>query len=30
MNQFQKDVGLVTETVEFEQVVATQFSDCWT
>ncbi len=30
MNQFQKDVGLVTETVGFEQVVATQFSDCWT
>lgn len=30
MNQFQKDVGLVTETVSYEQVVATQFSDCWT
>ncbi len=30
MNQFQKDVGLVTETVGFEQVVAAQFSEYWT
>ena len=30
MNQFQKDVGLLTETVAFEQVVATQFSQYWT
>ena len=30
MNQFQKDVGLVTETVAFDQVVATQFSQYWT
>jgi ABC-type nitrate/sulfonate/bicarbonate transport system substrate-binding protein len=30
MNQFQKDVGLVTETVSYEQVVATQFSEYWT
>ncbi len=29
MNQFQKDVGLVTETVAFDQVVATQFSEYW-
>ena len=30
MNQFQKDVGLVTGTVSYEQVVATQFSEYWT
>lgn len=30
MTQFQKDVGLVTETVAYEQVVATQFSEYWT
>ncbi len=30
MNQFQKNVGLVTETLSYEQVVATQFSECWT
>jgi ABC-type nitrate/sulfonate/bicarbonate transport system substrate-binding protein len=30
MNQFQKDVGLVTETVGYEDVVATQFSEFWT
>ncbi|MEE8213580.1 MAG: ABC transporter substrate-binding protein [Alphaproteobacteria bacterium] len=30
MIQFQKDVGLVTETVAYEQVVATQFSEYWT
>jgi ABC-type nitrate/sulfonate/bicarbonate transport system substrate-binding protein len=29
MNQFQKDVGLVTKTVTYEQVVATQFSANW-
>ena len=30
MNKFQKDVGLVTGTVSFEQVVAFQFSEYWT
>jgi len=29
MNQFQKAVGLVSETVSYEQVVATQFSEYW-
>ncbi len=29
MNQFQKDVGLVTETVSYDQVVAAQFAEHW-
>lgn len=29
MTQFQKDVGLTTQTVAYEQVVATQFSANW-
>jgi ABC-type nitrate/sulfonate/bicarbonate transport system substrate-binding protein len=29
MNQFQKDVGLVTQTIPYDQVVATQFSEYW-
>lgn len=30
MVRFQKDVGLLTETVAFEQVVAIQFTEYWT
>ncbi len=30
MNRFQKDVGLVTETVGYEDVVATRFEEFWT
>ncbi|MDX1485628.1 MAG: ABC transporter substrate-binding protein [Alphaproteobacteria bacterium] len=29
MTRFQKNVGLLAETVGYEQVVATRFSDCW-
>jgi len=29
MNQFQKDVGLVSKTVSYEQVVATQVNEYW-
>lgn len=30
MNAFAKDIGLLTEDVTYDQVVATQFSDIWT
>jgi len=30
MNGFAKDIGLLTEEVNYDQVVATQFSGLWT
>jgi hypothetical protein len=30
MNAFAKDIGLLTEDVTYDQVVATQFSGIWT
>ena len=30
MNRFAKDIGLLTEDVSYDQVVASQFSGLWT